>query len=84
MNPTALSNIIAGTMTWGVWGKNFETNQMIDLIHCCFENGITSFDHADIYGGHTTEADFGNAFFGSNQSVLCRGFKREVQQQKTT
>ena len=62
MNPTALSNIIAGTMTWGVWGKNFETNQMIDLIHCCFENGITSFDHADIYGGHTTEADFGNAF----------------------
>ena len=29
------------------------------LIHLNIENGITSFDHADIYGSYTTESDFG-------------------------
>jgi predicted oxidoreductase len=56
------SKIIAGTMTWGIWGKNYNTNQMIELINCCLENDITTFDHADIYGGYTTEASFGKAF----------------------
>lgn len=55
------SNIISGTMTWGVWGKNLNTNQMNELMHTCIENKITSFDHADIYGGYTTEAAFGTA-----------------------
>ena len=55
------SRIIAGTMTWGVWGKKFSTKEMKDLIHFCLEQGITTFDHADIYGGYSTEADFGNA-----------------------
>jgi predicted oxidoreductase len=27
----------------------------------CLENKITTFDHADIYGFYTTEADFGKA-----------------------
>jgi predicted oxidoreductase len=62
INKTAFSKIIAGTMTWGTWGKNLDTNQMIELIHSCIETGITTFDHADIYGGYTTEAAFGNAF----------------------
>jgi predicted oxidoreductase len=62
MNKTTFSNIIAGTMTWGVWGKNYNSNQMIELMHCCIENSITSFDHADIYGDYTTEAAFGKAF----------------------
>jgi predicted oxidoreductase len=35
---------------------------MIDLMNFCFETGITTFDHADIYGGYTNESDFGNAF----------------------
>lgn len=59
---TPFSRIIAGTMTWGVWGKNLDKNQMIDLMNSCLETGITTFDHADIYGGYTTEAAFGNAF----------------------
>ena len=59
---TTFSNIIAGTMTWGVWGKNCNTKQMIDLMNCCIENNITTFDHADIYGDYTTEAAFGKAF----------------------
>jgi predicted oxidoreductase len=66
MNKTTFSNIIAGTMTWGVWGKNYNSNQMIDLMHCCIENNITSFDHADIYGDYTTETAFGKAFAESN------------------
>lgn len=49
-------------MTWGTWGKNCTTSQMIELMNVCLENGITSFDHADIYGGYTTEEAFGKAF----------------------
>jgi len=49
-------------MTWGVWGKNCTTQQMIELMNICLENGISSFDHADIYGGYTTEEAFGKAF----------------------
>ncbi|MEO8234744.1 MAG: aldo/keto reductase [Flavobacterium sp.] len=56
------SRIISGTMTWGIWGKNYKTDQMIELINCCLENNITTFDHADIYGGYTTENGFGKAF----------------------
>lgn len=62
MNKTPFSKIIAGTMTWGVWGKNGSTQQMIELMHACLENSITTFDHADIYGDYTTEAAFGKAF----------------------
>ena len=62
INKTPFSKIIAGTMTWGTWGKNLDKNQMIDLMHSCLETGITTFDQADIYGSYTTEADFGNAF----------------------
>ena len=62
MNTTAFSKIIAGTMTWGVWGKNCNTNQMIELMNCCLENNITTFDHADIYGDYSTENAFGKAF----------------------
>jgi len=64
------SKIIAGTMTWGSWGKQFSTGDMIDFMHHCREHEITTFDHADIYGGYTTEADFGKAFSNS-------GIKRE-------
>ena len=66
MNTQPFSNIIAGTMTWGVWGKNLNEKQMIDLMHCCLDNGISTFDHADIYGGYTTEAAFGAAFNSSS------------------
>ena len=56
------SKIIAGTMTWGMWGKQFSKNEMIDLINHCIAHNITTFDHADIYGAYTTETDFGHAF----------------------
>ena len=66
MKKTNFSPIISGTMTWGTWGKNYNINQMIDLMHCFVENNITSFDHADIYGDYTTETAFGKAFRESN------------------
>ena len=62
MNKTTLSPIIAGVMNWGIWDKNLTTKEMENMIAICIENKITSFDHADIYGGYTTEADFGKAF----------------------
>lgn len=64
MNP--FSRIISGTMTWGTWGIRMSTTQMQDKIEKYFELGITSFDHADIYGDYTTEAEFGSAFAQTN------------------
>lgn len=49
-------------MTWGAWGKQLPQNEMISLMHHSIEQGITTFDHADIYGDYTTEIDFGAAF----------------------
>ncbi|MDH3697228.1 MAG: aldo/keto reductase [Flavobacteriaceae bacterium] len=62
------SHIIAGTMTWGRWGKSLSTAEMEELLNYCLELGITTFDHADIYGGYTNEADFGKAFKASGIS----------------
>ncbi|MEM8998742.1 MAG: aldo/keto reductase [Bacteroidota bacterium] len=55
------SRIIAGTMTWGSWGKQLSTDGKVELIHACAEIGITTFDHADIYGNYDNEAEFGSA-----------------------
>ena len=60
------SKIISGVMTWGIWGKNLSENQMVELMNSCLENNITTFDHADIYGGYTTENSFGKAFSNTN------------------
>ena len=56
-----LSTIIAGVMNWGVWDKNLNIKEFTHLINLFIENRITTFDHADIYGGYTTEASFGKA-----------------------
>ncbi|MBT8264344.1 MAG: aldo/keto reductase [Muriicola sp.] len=61
-NSKLYSRIIAGTMTWGSWGKQLSKNEMIDLMHHCLELGISTFDHADIYGAYGNEEEFGNAF----------------------
>ena len=62
---TQLSPIVAGTMNWGIWDKKLSTSEMIHLINICIENKISTFDHADIYGSYTTEAEFGKAFIES-------------------
>ncbi len=52
-------------MTWGSWGKQLSKKEMVALMNFCISNQITTFDHADIYGAYTTEADFGKAFTSS-------------------
>jgi len=56
---------IVGCMRWGVWGENFTTSQYEQIINQCLAIGLDIFDHADIYGHYTTEADFGNALKGN-------------------
>lgn len=68
MRKTTLSPVIAGTMNWGDWDKKLTTSEMVHLMNICIENKITTFDHADIYGGYTTEAQFGKAFSESKIS----------------
>ena len=62
------SKLIAGTMLWGSWGKEMTKAKRIELIETAYDVGISSFDHADIYGNYTTENDFGNAFSESGLS----------------
>ena len=61
-----LSRIIAGVMTWGVWGENWTAEQAEAYIHQCLELGVHTFDHADKYGHYTTEELFGKATKGSS------------------
>ncbi len=56
------SRIISGAMTWGSWGKKLSKNEMVELMHHCIEQGLVTFDHADIYGSYSTESDFGAAY----------------------
>ena len=53
-------------MTWGAWGKQFSVSEMGSMIAHCHSIGITTFDHADIYGGYTTETEFGKALTQSS------------------
>lgn len=50
-----------GTMRIGDWGAKLSTKETEAFIEGCLELGLTDFDHADIYGGYTTESDFGKA-----------------------
>ena len=52
-------------MNWGVWGNDFDSYKMESLLEKTLEIGINTFDHADIYGGYTTETTFGTAFKNS-------------------
>ena len=64
------SEIIIGCMSWAKWGKDYSTEELIDLLNFCLEEGLSTFDHADIYGDYTTEGRFGEALSKS-------GIKRE-------
>ena len=56
-----LSRIVAGTMTWGEWGADYSAGRMAEMMSHCLDRGITTFDHADIYGHYSTEETFGRA-----------------------
>jgi predicted oxidoreductase len=57
---TKLSPIVAGVWRAHDWG--LDAAGLLRWMEEAVALGITSFDHADIYGGYTVEAMFGEAF----------------------
>lgn len=55
-----LSSIIAGCWKMAEWKVSIKQRE--NYISHCIDNGITSFDHADIYGDYRCEELFGEAF----------------------
>ncbi|MEL7222859.1 MAG: aldo/keto reductase, partial [Bacteroidota bacterium] len=60
-NGPSFSRLVAGVMTWGIWGHNLPNKAISALIDHCLDVGVNTFDHADIYGHYTTEEAFGQA-----------------------
>jgi predicted oxidoreductase len=58
-----LSPIVAGLWRLREW--KLDTPGLVRWIEQALELGITSFDHADIYGGYSVEAAFGDALAAS-------------------
>ena len=57
-NNFQMSKLILGW--WRLTHWNYSDSQILDLITGSLELGITSHDHADIYGGYECEELFGN------------------------
>jgi predicted oxidoreductase len=55
----SFSRLIHGLWRLAEW--NYSKEETLSLIEFCLENGITTFDHADIYGSYTCEKLFGDA-----------------------
>ncbi|MFS0673986.1 aldo/keto reductase [Ornithinibacillus sp. 179-J 7C1 HS] len=55
----SFSRIIHGFWRLADW--DYSSDQVLDLIEYCIEQGVTTFDHADIYGGFVCEELFGKA-----------------------
>ncbi len=58
-----LSRVIAGMWRLGEW--DMSVKQRIAFIEECIALGVTSFDHADIYGNYSVEGLFGEALRAS-------------------
>jgi predicted oxidoreductase len=58
-NGPELSRVVAGMWRMVEW--NMTVEQRIALIEQCIAMGVTSFDHADIYGNYGVESLFGEA-----------------------
>ncbi|MHC4521493.1 MAG: aldo/keto reductase [Planctomycetota bacterium] len=57
------SRIVHGLWRLASWNK--DKKGVCELIAYCLENGITTFDHADIYGDYSCEGLFGEALADS-------------------
>ncbi len=58
-NPAGLSPIVAGAWRLADWG--WTAQQRLAWVEANLDLGLTSFDHADIYGDYRVEALFGEA-----------------------
>ncbi len=54
------SPLLIGCMRLGSWGVNLERKSLQAFVEECLALGLVDFDHADIYGDYTTEAQFGS------------------------
>ena len=54
-----VSRLVLGLWRLASWGLG--DGELLDLIHGCLDLGITTFDHADIYGDYGCEEPFGSA-----------------------
>lgn len=63
LHPTSIhfSPVACGLWRLHEWGMS--TSELIGFIEKCISLGITTFDHADIYGGYGNEELFGKALF---------------------
>lgn len=66
-----LSPIVAGVWRMADW--NWTPQERLRWIEQCLDLGVTSFDHADLYGGYTVEALFGKAL------ALAPGLRQQMQ-----
>lgn len=72
MNGTlSLSPIVAGAWRMASW--EWTAQERLRWIEGCVALGVTSFDHADIYGGYSVEALFGEAL------ALAPGLRAQLQ-----
>ena len=55
----SISRVVHGHWRLSEW--NLSPQQLLSLVQGAMEIGVTTFDHADIYGGYTCEQLFGNA-----------------------
>ena len=54
-----MSRIVAGAWRMSDW--RWSPQERLRWIEQCVELGVTTFDHADIYGGYSVEQLFGEA-----------------------
>ncbi len=73
----ACSRIIAGfwrLLDWGMSGS-----QLLDFVHKCLDLGVTTMDHADIYGDYSCERLFGEALTPEGTSVIPDSLRSRMQ-----
>lgn len=58
-NGPEFSKLVSGMMNLASW--QWSTTQLIEWLEKCLLAGITTFDHADIYGSYSCEGIFGQA-----------------------
>jgi predicted oxidoreductase len=61
-NGPVVSRLALGAWRLAEW--QMQPGDILDLVHRCLDLGITTIDHADMYGGYTCEALFGAALAG--------------------
>lgn len=45
--------------------SNLTENELLDLVEKCLDMGVTSIDHAPVYGGYTCEKSLEMRYFGN-------------------